>query len=197
MRTIFVATGVVALMLLAQGCGDRSGPSGGADGPTDAPLGEDSAASDGSGPRDAGVDAAPPDGASPDGLVPRDSAALDAGWRGVLCGFDVCTTGSEVCCVAGSAPHQECTEPQACSEEGPFAASCDGPEDCNPGEKCCMPGGIPIGTFCRSTCGSPYPGETLCHSDQDCSGAGQLCCPSHALGWDHRVCISVGPVCPP
>lgn len=112
---------------------------------------------------------------------------------GVACGSAVCTPGTEMCCVAGSAPSMQCELVNAVGPKCDFSAVCDGPEDCGAGQSCCGPSGAKIATYCAS--GACPAGDTLCHTPSDCPGSGQLCCPSSAFGWPHSVCAT-GSACP-
>lgn len=91
-------------------------------------------------------------------------------------------------CHAKSSPDQTCSAPSACcfddspahygacSAAGAACASygtltCDGPEDCPTGEKCCATvtgDGVYVG--CEAACLSPFDGgDELCHEPSICS----------------------------
>jgi hypothetical protein len=138
---------------------------------------------------------------------------------GVVCVSEVCS-GGEVCCLNGSTSVGSCTN--ACANS-PFA--CDGPEDCPPGDSCCVDvlsasGSLSGSASCGSSCTASYESSAggvheqsqLCHSDTDCNGisgsvlgvgplAFSSCCHSSTTA-PYHVCIpgglagTVGFVCP-
>ena len=116
-----------------------------------------------------------------------------AGYAGILCGWGICTAGEELCCITeGTSPSQECvavTGPLQCD----LGARCDGPEDCGPGQQCCMPSGAIMQTYCVA--GACPAGRALCHANDNCTRTGEICCFSIEFGWDHWVCAQ-GPQCP-
>ncbi|MBI5482644.1 MAG: hypothetical protein HY906_27570 [Deltaproteobacteria bacterium] len=177
---------VACAMLLGAACGGRpAGPFGDHDGgaPPDG-IGADVAATDGA-PR--------PDGGSPD-VLQRDGAPPDGGgYYGIPCGWGICVAGEEFCCVSGSAPVQECVAVDVVGPHCDFGARCDGPEDCGYNQQCCMPSGAIMQTYCVA--GSCPAGRALCHSNADCTRAGESCCFSMEFGWDHWTCLP-GPQCP-
>jgi hypothetical protein len=85
------------------------------------------------------------------------------------CGMSTSCTSPQVCCVSLSG--LSCTEESGCT--GSFSATghCDGPEDCDSGNKCClhfeMFSSEPNGAFCRSG-DCPMGDNELCHTESDC-----------------------------
>jgi hypothetical protein len=90
------------------------------------------------------------------------------GQVGVRCQNALCNTG-QICCVSLLSSTVACTGPAECADD--FAVTCDGPEDCGSGQRCCMPSGV-LNNFCATAC---LPGLAMCHNDADCS-AGETCC---------------------
>ena len=178
---------VAALLSLAPTCAERTTPGG----------------NDGSpgGPADAGRDASwscVADG--PIDVLPQfDGIKYDrnlaAGEMEYLCGDDYyadmhCAAPDVPCCVTGNNTTSFCAvEPVVGCDLTVF---CDGPEDCQPGERCCGPTAGLARTFC-SSCGCPGP--VVCHTDGDCPTAGQTCCDTVTAGYAYRVCVT-GPSCP-
>jgi hypothetical protein len=121
-------------------------------------------------------------------------AAPDGGTVGIECGSAVCTPGTQMCCVSGNAPVMQCVDPNAPGPSCDFSARCDGAEDCGSGQSCCMPSGGIIQTYCVNG-GSCPAGDTLCHTQSDCTKPGELCCYSLSFGWPHSECMNVS-ACP-
>jgi hypothetical protein len=185
--------GAACVVLLCAACGGRpAGPIGDLDGstpgdgatPADA-IGGEAAATDGAPRPDGGI----PDGPQRDGPPPMDGG----GYYGIPCGWGICATGEELCCVYGSAPVQECVPVDVTGPRCDFGARCDGPEDCGGGQQCCMPSGAIMQSYCVA--GACPAGRALCHDDSDCTRAGEICCFSIEFGWEHWAC-SPGPQCP-
>jgi len=66
-----------------------------------------------------------------------------------------------------------------CIDEGDPCAggrvSCDGPEDCESGQKCC--GSVGGGLHAECVAGDAVcDGAELCHDSPDCTGEGAMCC---------------------
>ena len=168
-------------VLLCAACGGRpAGPFGDFDGSTpvaDGQVNEGGPHSDGG--SDAQRDAGP---------------QLDAaGYVGIPCGWGICATGEELCCVTGSAPNQECVAVDTPGPQCDFGARCDGPEDCGTGQQCCMPSGGIMQTYCVN--GACPAGRALCHPGDQCARQGEICCLSLEFGWEHWTCLP-GPQCP-
>ena len=95
--------------------------------------------------------------------------------RGIPCGKRVCNENSnEVCCNNSS-----CTALFACGPYASEAVGCDGPEDCNGGDLCCLFDDANANTItgCRASCATrttPWNGR-ICHSAADCAPQ-QSCC---------------------
>ncbi|HEY3351847.1 MAG TPA: hypothetical protein VGQ83_01240 [Polyangia bacterium] len=188
MKRLTLTPVLAALALLGGACGDRgtlglSGDAGAEAGRADA-AGQSDARGDGAAPVDALVPR--------DTLMPIDAGIPDGGYYGIPCGFGICTPGTHVCCVTGSAPVQQCIDNSTVGPHCDFGANCDGPEDCS-GGSCCAPSGGIMQTYCASA-GCPA-GRAPCHRQADCHGAGELCCFSLEFGWEHSECMP-GPYCP-
>lgn len=87
-----------------------------------------------------------------------------------------CSAGQQ-CCFDGTASHSG-TCATSCSSWGTL--SCDGPEDCSNGQRCCASftgTGVKVG--CADTC-LPYfqGGDELCHEPSVCDG-GRWCITSY------------------
>ncbi len=94
---------------------------------------------------------------------------------GVCCGDALCALGSEVClydCFGGAADLPRCIPSPlrpglGCSGYA-VVASCDGPEDCTPGNVCnAIVADATAGAHCM-TLDLPASGPTICHTDADC-----------------------------
>lgn len=87
------------------------------------------------------------------------------------CGFDV-PSAKSVHCYEGTG--------RGCPERG-IPAPCDGPEDCENGDICCVtpPGEMLPKTLCRALaeCDEVSEGTVFCHTDADCP-AGKSCAPT-------------------
>ncbi|MFO0564374.1 MAG: hypothetical protein U0263_01865 [Polyangiaceae bacterium] len=99
-------------------------------------------------------------------------------WRaatpdGVVCpGADGCLcSAGQVCCVEvvnNRATNGSCTELTACS--GP-ALRCDGPEDCQTGQVCCVIDTVGGGSECRAPNDCFFSNEAkMCRDDANCDG---------------------------
>jgi hypothetical protein len=178
-------------VLLCAACGGRpAGPTGFDDAGT--PIGD--AAHDGTTLPDGNhADNQPPPDGGRDGQRDAPPQLDAAGYAGILCGWGLCAVGEEMCCVSGSAPSQQCVTVNAPGPQCDFGARCDGPEDCGPGQQCCMPSGAIMQSYCVA--GACPAGRALCHASSDCTRAGEICCFSIEFGWDHWTC-SQGPQCP-
>jgi hypothetical protein len=101
------------------------------------------------------------DAAVPDGAVAIDAPGLDAAAVGVPCGdtmFCVPST-SQGCCVEGAAdPICEPVDGLCLGD----LTSCDGPEDCTPGDVCCDYGQGP-GCGDAPSCTADNGGTVICH----------------------------------
>lgn len=130
---------------------------------------------------DGGVTIPSPDLASPvvavDMAQPPDPAPPDMHMNGgggdpadgeVACGMQSCASPA-YCCLGLGTP--TCTDPSATACIGGKKLACDGPEDCDGGDRCC---GSPLGTDCAKICASV---STLCHDSSDCHD-NDHCCPS-------------------
>lgn len=153
---------------------------------------------DGSGTQGSGGNA----GSGVDGSSGTSGAGASSGGTGgtgtgngvpdsVPCGTTTCTTvksaecessGGCHCCIGDSA--------STCNLYGhPCAGTilyCDGPEDCDVGEKCCGQfSTAPKGALCTIGCGAAA--DELCGSNADCS-AGQVCTESPNLP-SVKICL--------
>lgn len=125
--------------------------------------------------------------------VSAGDAGTDGGaYAGIACGASICTSGA-MCCVSGSAPVEQCVPTDGVGPKCDFSATCDGPEDCAPGESCCGPSGAKMQSYCAA--GACPAGDTLCHTSTDCADAASACCPAYEFGWTHSVCAN-GAACP-
>ncbi len=94
--------------------------------------------------------------------------------RSIACGEATCE-GESVCC-AGFAGTR-CAAGEVCGG-GELAITCDGPEECAPGERCCA--GFPLGAACLAECGAND--QIRCHEDADCGGLRCQSCDFPPLG---------------
>jgi hypothetical protein len=101
---------------------------------------------------------------------------------GVRCLRALCNTG-QVCCVGQSSTSLLCTSQAECT--GELAVTCDGPEDCGAGKKCCMPSGALMQTSCTSS--SCLAGLSMCHSSADCAD-GERCCNMNFYSYAYGLC---------
>jgi hypothetical protein len=137
--------------------------------------------------RDVALD---PRDASPD--VARADAA-DAARGSVTCGAVDCVTpawcqicnpmdpqGQKTC---ESAPGDTCRPPWG--NYPPLRMSCDGQEDCAPGERCILFEGS-IGTYVR--CLAVTGGKLVCRGLQDCPTDAGACAPYNAPGYPVSIC---------
>lgn len=104
--------------------------------------------------------------------------------RSVECGAAVCE-GEAVCC-AGFAGTR-CAEGGQC-EAAELAITCDGPEECGAGQRCCA--GFPLGAACVAECGANE--QIRCHEDADCDGQRCQPCDFPPVG-AVRICADVCP----
>lgn len=101
----------------------------------------------------------------------------------IRCRFETCDVGDEVCCepYAGDASgqHPTCGAPGSCAWS---EVACDGPEDCQAGQVCCVTSRVRSGgsTTPLSRCTSAAACTTLrkCHTRADCAPALD-CCVTH------------------
>jgi hypothetical protein len=72
------------------------------------------------------------------------------------------------------------------------ASACDGPEDCNMGERCCgmFAGGGSLSTECRGSMGGSCQPQ-LCHGAADCPAMHE-CCPFMYGGTNVSICSQFG-----
>jgi hypothetical protein len=132
-----------------------------------------------------------PDGATedaPDAEETDDGAdAPDEGdggdpWAGIQCWSGPCTTGTQVCCISDST--EACVAAGSCTER--LSAGCDGPEDCSPGETCCVPSDGVGSTYCRAG-GCLSSESAACHNSLQCL-PGDSCCPGIYWAWPFDSC---------
>jgi hypothetical protein len=160
------ATAALALaatsLLVTAGCGDD-------DDPGDTPTADAAAAAIDATP--GAADAAPGADAEPATGGGADPAMIN-------CGDERCPRATEVCCFTGfPSITTTCTAIGACTN---LVATCDGPEDCDPGQVCC---GDTEGARCTAPgdCSS-FPASQLCHDDDDCPEGGN-CRDSMFVPW--------------
>jgi len=110
-----------------------------------------------------------------------DAAPPDAGGTaGVTCGMMTCATGMD-CCVT----FQNMMPAYACIASGGacqgVTQSCDGPEDCTTGDRCCAQfGGGDV------TCqGGGGTCRELCHVAADCTMQGAMCCDNNFFNYSY------------
>jgi len=139
-----------------------------------------------------------PDGSgmTPDGsgMTPDGSGMTPDGSPGVTCGTMTCTPGME-CCVTSDMmmppnPVFMCIAAGgACMG---VASVCDGPEDCDMGERCCgmFAGGGSLSTECRGSGGGACQPQ-LCHDAADCPAMHE-CCPFMYGGTNVSICSQFG-----
>lgn len=124
---------------------------------------------------DGGVDA----GADPDGGVMGE----------IVCGGSLCDLGAEVCCAtAGEVTTFGCLASGAACAGG--VAACDGADDCEAGEACCIRfgGGALPDSACEAASTCTGAGTSVaCATVDDCPG-GQVCCLDDATGYSAGFC---------
>jgi len=88
---------------------------------------------------------------------------------GVPCGVDTCSM-DEVCCVPAGTTTFACVfAPGGITMQCQGAYECDGPEDCEVGERCSAIWSESVVEFVASICSSEVaPSHQACHSDLDC-----------------------------
>ncbi len=126
-------------------------------------------ADDGAATVDAAAADAPLESSADSGADAGADASADAEtYKGVVCGASVCPILG--CCVEDAS----CQTLIACPGKH---ASCDGPEDCVSGKKCCSVSANGAGLCNTGSCGS-----FRCHTNSDCNvAAGEPnCCPEPA-----------------
>jgi hypothetical protein len=167
----------ILVIAICSACGDDSAPGTGDSGPgrlDGGPGSSDAGASvDASGSTDAGD----VDGGGGDTDA---GATTDAGTSGVPCG-DVTCGAEQRCCttlVPGGEPMTECVGAEERCEG--IAIACDGPEDCDGDDVCCL-GGIGPGGGGGARCGPADRCPSIaCHDAEDCpetDGRPLMCCP--------------------
>src|ERR1041384_1214178 len=86
------------------------------------------------------------------------------GAQSVACGDAGCTVGTQQCCVEESE--------MRCASAGELcpgtSALCDGPDDCQSGDRCCADGST---VFCDKACD-----HYACQADRDCPLTASRCC---------------------
>ncbi len=91
------------------------------------------------------------------------------GGMGISCpGISSCTIGQEACCISseGSA---YCVAPNACGDMGSVELQCDGADDCEGEQVCCMPEFVGnASAFCTAGC---LEDTVLCSRDSQCPNA--------------------------
>lgn len=115
-----------------------------------------------------------PDAGTADAASIDAAPALDGFSSGVVaCDERPCIAGDEVCCQLPMVIVDICVAPGDCPDGG-RVRTCDGPEDCQAGELCCLELDD-FGTSCvpEGTCSQ----IELCHDVSTCSGAAYDCCP--------------------
>ena len=127
-------------------------------------------------------------------MLPDGGFQVDAGWTphngtpetGVPCGMQTCTPGTNTptCCIGFSGTTCEA----ACMIA--LTVACDGPEDCNTGDLCCLGS---TGAQCATGACPPgglIPSTQLCNVSTDCP-TGFGCCESATIN-GYLPGISVG-----
>lgn len=114
-----------------------------------------------------------PSGTS-DAGAPETGAASTVGT--IACGASTCSAASELCCNDYSGSGARCVK--SCNVGDWF--SCDGPEDCSSGMRCCaVIRALGTQASCKATCTWGRDLQ-LCHTDAECEGApggSTRCCP--------------------
>lgn len=107
-------------------------------------------------------------------------------WRGtppdaqtVACGDAGCNVGTQQCCVDPAGGMQCGSAGEVCRG---ISALCDGPDDCQPGDRCCADGNT---VFCDQACD-----HDACQVDRDCPLAAPHCCHDPRTSWG--VCSDSG-----
>jgi len=177
--------GLMALLGLAAACGgdDEQGGNSDAASSIDAAGGSaDGAMSiDASGDvADADPSAPDADPSAPDSAPAPDASLVPDGSVGVTCGDTSCDLASQECCVTQMGPNvsTECVDIGMCSDN---TVSCDGPEDCDPGDDCCATFGGPGMGGGDTSCTDSCMGFVLCNDSGDCPMDAPNCC-SNPLG---------------
>lgn len=154
----------------AVGCGARTLPAA-----PDAAVAADAGDGDGGRRR---VDAGRRDAGARRDAGPCETEGATPG--AVQCGDDVCVLGDRLCC-HGVSPAGEAT--LACVSRRAECAGqpvrCDGPEDCDAGEVCCVHLRADEGPRASCVPADACPGggsdRVLCHSECDCVEVGGFC----------------------
>ena len=87
----------------------------------------------------------------------------------IACGNLSCDLTQNTCCVGFLGTECVAGVNQTCGF-GSVQQVCDGPEECESGQSCCLNFGFPASYACGDQCTN----VTLCHADADC-GAGEIC----------------------
>jgi len=119
----------------------------------------------------AGSDATPGDGVQNDTPPPGDGNNNVDAAVGVACGAVTCAVGQE-CCIGANGG--------TCEDQGncqTVSFACDGPEDCEQNDVCCLAaGGGGPGTAGAECKPAAQCQTNACHTDDDCSGNTPKCC---------------------
>jgi hypothetical protein len=78
----------------------------------------------------------------------------------------------QICCA--SFMNRQCVDSTLTSCPGGTRIECDGPEDCKDGKLCCASAS---GASCQASCLLAKP---VCHTQADCEGDANNCCPESA-----------------
>jgi hypothetical protein len=112
-------------------------------------------------------------------------------WDGIHCGGGICSD-PQVCCFEYPYyyTNARCADPSDC---GGHVMACDGAEDCDSGETCC----VTDPSYPASACQTASCDRVICHIDEQCAPP-RLCCP-HPFIEDNFIsyCTTVaGTDCP-
>lgn len=196
---------LIAVVCGVAACSGSGPPPAGSDGGADRPVGLDAPNPGSDGPWSDG----PADGlVQSDAGLPTDAADWDGGGcrpvgaqcqvpseccsgmcpagrchNGIECRSATCDPTSEVCCAEDPV---QCMTLAACEALLGVPVSCDGPEDCSDGKRCClMPDALHVA---RCDDGAQGCMAWLCHTDPDCN-AGEACCWGGAINlWEFKSC---------
>jgi len=99
----------------------------------------------------------------------------DCGMAGVDCDGELCDEGEACCWSSGEGESCYDTSSESC---GGYTETCDGPEDCDPGQICCHdPGGEGF-SVCLASVDDCATSMIFCADDEDCWDARPYCCPA-------------------